>query len=116
MTNTGFPFSSTITDNLDHHNFLLHLHSVIFLRWIGANFTNNMLSEKTIIFKDKGDSVLCTFFQLIEDYYTLKGPNLLEGFQKTQLSSEIDGKLHLEQKVHLFISYIYKSRCKLLVW
>ena len=39
-------------------------------------------------------------FQLIEDYHTLKRPDLLKSSQKTQLSLEIDGKLHSEKKVH----------------
>ncbi|RMX47371.1 hypothetical protein pdam_00025333, partial [Pocillopora damicornis] len=40
---------------------------------------------------------------LIEDYHTLKRPDLLKSSQKTQLSLEIDGKLHSEKKVEWFM-------------
>ena len=88
----------------------------MFHRWIGSNITDATvyaLRENFYILRWRWFSFV-HIFQLIEDYHTLKRPDLLKSSQKTQLSLEIDGKLHSEKKVHLFISYMQKSRCKLL--
>ena len=88
----------------------------MFHRWIGSNITDATvyaLRENFYILRWRWFSFV-HIFQLIEDYHTLKRPDLPKSSQKTQLSLEIDGKLHSEKKVHLFISYMQKSRCKLL--